>query len=1007
MSKPSSLVRDSIRNILIVFLCFAGPFLYAGYRLISEVNRQQAVRALDERAALVLQLLENDLQNKIQSLEHATGILKAKDFAQTKREDVESISKQFTGVVWSGLAGLDGKVLYSTQGILEGVDVNARPWFKAGLKKPSIMDRHDALLLASKLPPRSDPYKFIDMAVPVYSRDNSLEGVLAIHMDWTWYQNQFTELLGVQLASSIISTVITGKDGELRVAKLGVGQTPANFKEMLLEIKAHSEAESASPSAQNGQYLITSLAPPEKSKLASLGLTVHLLQPAHVVTNQSISAITLAMLALLVGMLSISLLMVYSARRLSRRIANHLDVIEHRSIEEMEKSEATLPREAAPLMQRTRELFTRARTKAQLLKQQLAIAESSFTEINSLIQQAPVAIAMFDRDMNYLACSELWKRIYLHSGGNPIGKSHYELVPNIPEEWKVFHQRGLAGEALQKSNDSWTDASGEQFWLHWSIEPWKDKSGAVGGLIIATADVTQSHKAQVALAASEERFQLAMEGSSDGLYDWDVASGEVYLSPGWKKMVGYQPDELPDEFDVWKRLLHPDDRLASEAYLNKVIADPEALSLGFSFRLAHKSGAWVKVLSRGKILRDQQGNAIRVVGTHFDRTEIENLQSELQEAWVHAQAEAKSNETKSRFLATVSHEIRNPLNAVTGFARLIADESTEPHVSRFAQMLNQTTDSLRLILNDILDFAKIDAGKLEIIEADFNLSELMDTLGESARLQCVEKSISFELTKQWCSGYYFRADAGRIRQIAQNLLSNAVKFTAEGAVRFKVSMHKLDASHEQMVMEVTDSGRGIPAEKLDLLFKPFSQIHNDSFNKIGGTGLGLTIVKSLAEAMGGTVSCESKEGVGSTFTVKLPLRKGLESPIKPVLKDTAKSSKRILIADDMPSNLHILNAFLSRRGHQVSTAENGRVALEKLQTENFDFVLLDLDMPELSGLEVVSAIRAGEGLNQNAVFACVTGHAMQETMQATLGAGFDVFIPKPVDFDQLLFELNR
>jgi PAS domain-containing protein len=440
---------------------------------------------LDERAALVLQLLENDLQNKIQSLQHATSILKAKDFAETRRQDVEAISQQFNGVVWSGFAGLDGKIVFSTQGILEGVDVNARPWFKAGLTKPSILDRHDALLLASKLPPRADPYKFIDMAVPVYSRENEPKGVLAIHIDWTWYQNQFSELLGAQHESSVISSVVTGKDGELRVATLGAGQSADDLKQMLLEINANSSSVAKSSNPPQGRYLISTLPAPEKSKLASLSWTVHLLQPAQVVANQSISAISLAMSALLVGMLAISLLMIYSAKRLSVRIAKHLDVIEHRSIEEMEKSEATLPREAAPLMQRTRELFTRARTKALMLKQQLAMAETSFTEINSLIHQAPVAIAMFDRDMKYLACSELWKKIYIAPGENPIGQSHYKMVPNIPDRWKEFHQQGLAGLALQRNNDCWTDGSGEMFWLNWSIEPWKDKGNQVGGIIIA------------------------------------------------------------------------------------------------------------------------------------------------------------------------------------------------------------------------------------------------------------------------------------------------------------------------------------------------------------------------------------------------------------------------------------------------------------------------------------------------------------------------------------------
>lgn len=1007
MFKQSSLVRDAIRNILIVFLCFAGPFLYAGYTLIAQVNKQQALTSMDERAALVLQLLENDLQNKIQSLQHATKILKAKDFSQTSREDVESISKQFNGVVWSGLAGLDGKVQFSTQGILEGVDVNARPWFKAGLNAPSILDRHDALLLASKLPPRSDPYKFIDMAVPVFSRENELKGVLAIHLDWTWYQNQFSDLLGSQPASSVISSVVTGKDGELRVAQLGSGQTAADLAQMLLEIKARSAAENSLPGAQQGHYLISTIQPPPKSKVGSLGWTVHLLQPAQVVASQSISAISLAMSALLVGMLSISLLMIYSARRLSVRIARHLDVIEHRSIEEMEKSEATLPKEAAPLMQRTRELFTRARTKAQLLKQQLAIAETSFTEINSLIQQAPVAIAMFDRDMKYLACSELWKRIYITPGQDPIAQSHYQVVPNIPDQWRFYHQRGLQGEAIQRSNECWTDGDGKVFWLNWSIEPWLDKSKNVGGIIIATQDVTESHVAQIALAASEERFQLAMEGSSDGLWDWTVTDGTVYLSPGWKKMLGYRVDELANHYEVWRSLLHPDDVEASEAYLNQVISDRTADSLAFSFRLAHKNGAWVKVLSRGKILRDKDGNATRVVGTHFDRTEIEKLQSELQEAWVHAQAEAKSNEAKSKFLATVSHEIRNPLNAVTGFARLIVEETTEPNVRRYAQMLNQTTDSLRLILNDILDFAKIDAGKLEIVESDFNLSDLIDTLGESARLQCAEKSIQFEVIKNWDSGSFFKGDVGRIRQIVQNLLSNAVKFTSAGVVRLEVSSRRIDKRLEEVTLEVSDTGRGIPSEKLDMLFKPFSQLHSDSFSKFGGTGLGLTIVKSLAEAMGGQVSCVSAEGVGSRFKVVLPLHPGLAPTLKAELKDAPPTGKRVLIADDLPSNLHILSAFLSKRGHAVTTVENGQMALEKLQSEAFDFVLLDFDMPEINGPDVVRMIRLAKGPNQASTFACVTGHAMRETMEAAQEAGFDFFIPKPVDFDQLLVAVNQ
>ena len=999
MPKQSSLVRGAIQKILFLFVCTAGPLLYAGHWLIGESNHQVAFQSMNERGALVVQLLENDLQNKLQLLEHATGVFKIKDFSEVNRADVEDISSKFNGVVWAGLADVDGRVLYSTQGVLEGVSVKTRPWFKAGLVKPAVMDKHDALLLASKLPPRADPYKFIDITVPVFSRENVLKGVLGIHLDWTWYQNQFSELLGAQSSSSLISIVVTGPDGKLRLAKLGKEQVPGDIQDMLQEL--------GSPDSQRGDYLVVSVAPAKTSRLASLGWTVNLLLPEKSVSQQTFSAVSLAFVALLVGMLAISVLMVDSARRLSRRIGKHLDVIESGSIENMAVSEQTLPREAMPLMVRTRELFGKASQRAQLLQEQLEKAELSFTEINSLIQQAPVAIAMFDQDMVCLACSGLWKKTYCVSGFDPIGSIWVQSLTRLDGQWDRLCARGQAGEALQRENELWVDAKGREIWVNVSIEPWKNQEGLVAGIVVATQDVTQSHLAQAALAASEERFQLAMEGSSDGLWDWNTQTGEVYLSPGWKKMLGYEPHELENSFETYKNLFHAPDWLPAQTQLNKTIANSTADSLSLTFQLLHKKGHLVKILSRAKIIRDSNGQALRVVGTHLDRTEIENLQQALQEAWVLAQAESKSNEAKSRFLATVSHEIRNPLNAVTGFARLIAEETTNDRVGRYAQLLNQTTDSLRLVLNDILDFAKIEAGKLEIIEADFNLAELMDGLAESTRLQCQEKFVSFELTKEWNAGFLFKGDAGRIRQITQNLLSNALKFTAQGLIALRVFSKEVDALKANIVIEVADSGRGIAKDKLDSLFKPFSQVHNDSASKFGGTGLGLTIVKSLAQAMGGEVSCQSEEDVGSVFQVHLTLLKAEKAASSAPKPEAATRSKRVLIADDMPTNLQILNAFLTKRGHRVTTVQTGTAAFDLLQTEAFDFVLLDLDMPGMSGFEVVKAIRNETGPNQKAVFACVTGHAMRETMGAVHAAGFNLFIPKPVDFDQLIAAVSH
>lgn len=998
MTNQRSLVSHTLRYISLVLILMLAPLFFAGHFFMDSANRKSELQNLQARAGLIAQLLEIDLRSKLQSLNQSAEFLKTISLQQINREQIEFISGKFDGVAWSGLAGLDGKVKYATQGLLEGADVSKRPWFKAGQQEPSILDVHDALLLATKLPPREDQYKFIDIAVPVYGIDRQLQGVLAIHFDWSWYQKKFESLLSDYSAELPVSIVITGPSGDFRVARLSEGLGQKDLNDMLSHLRPDYQGEP--------DYLTYSYLPPDRSLLKALDWSINVMLPESYVMGKTNTAILISIFTLVVGMVVMSLIFLVLSKKMSIDIVEHLKLIEKESFSEVEQSEKKLPRELLPIMTKIKDLFQGVFMRAQLTKQELIKAQNSYTETNSLINQAPVALAMFDSKMCYLACSELWQKRYLPNGVDPIGKSHYDLVPGLPDAWIECHKRGMQGEVIRTYDDCWDRLDGERMWLDWTIQPWKSKSGKVGGIILATIDVTQKHLALAALEQSEERFQLAMQGSNDGLWDWHLPSNTVYFSPSWKSMLGYADDELSNSLETWNKLLHPEDRATAQEYIDQVVADPNVFAISLQFRLAHKNGDWIKVLSRGKILRDDSGKAVRLVGTHFDRTEIENLQDELQEAWVVAQAETRSNEMKSSFLATVSHEIRNPLNAVTGFSRLIADETTESNVAKYAQLLTQTTDSLRLILNDILDFAKIEAGKLEIVESVFNLSELSDALAEAVRLECVQKSISFELSKQFVSGTIFTSDVGRIRQMTQNLLSNAIKFTSSGSIKMRVVTRTLSDEKDLLSIQVIDSGIGIPDHKLAKLFKPFSQAHNDSDGLLGGTGLGLTIVKSIAEAMGGDAFCESVEGEGSTFTVEIPLRKadGFASEIKK--ENRSLHSRKILVVDDMPINLHILKSFLDKRGHQVITVDRGQKAVDLLQRDAFDFVLLDLDMPDMTGIEVIKTIRALNTPNVDAQFVCVTGHAMQTTAEMTKNAGFDFFLSKPIDFDVLLSILN-
>ena len=486
----------------------------------------------------------------------------------------------------------------------------------------------------------------------------------------------------------------------------------------------------------------------------------------------------------------------------------------------------------------------------------------------------------------------------------------------------------------------------------------------------------------------------------NGLLDW---AGNL------AHMLGYEDHEIGASTEVWQSLLHPDDSERAQASMRDCLVNRETTNFLETFRLAHKDGHWVTVLSRAKIIRDSQGMAIRMVGTHLDRTEVEALEGALSEAWIKAEAETQSNEAKSKFLAAVSHEIRNPLNSIAGFARLIRDEVDNPELENYAQLLLQTTGSLNLILNDLLDFAKIEAGRFELSMGQFNLQSTVDELAQGARVLCDDKQIGFKLESALIPANLYIGDVVRVRQIIQNLLSNAIKFTHKGGVLLKLSISPSDGDFDCVTVEVGDTGIGMSEDKLRDLFKPFSQVHAADGNVYGGTGLGLSIVKSLVELMGGQVSCQSEAGKGSTFLVKFKLKRSdeLYKPVGTAQDLEVKIKRRVLIADDAPSNLKILQTFLVKRGHFVCAASDGREALKLLGEHEFDVVLLDMDMPGKTGLEVVREVKESGSLNSRAKFACLSGHGAESMSDSALEGGFEQFFTKPLNLDDVLSSVNQ
>lgn len=993
MSSNISLLQRAHLLVLLLALFLGLPVVAAGTWLIYEQSAKDKQDMLSERGPLVIQLIENDILAKKQALHSAATLLEAERIDQVTQHQLDGIVQNFSGVIWAGVTDTQGTVLLSYQDLIKGANVSKRPWFQEGLKKESVLDRHDAVLLAKLLPQREDPYRFIDIAVPIHSSKGETIGVLALHLDWIWYQHQFPGLIGNTTDSASVSYAVFGKDNELRLLKA------ASMDESQL---ANLDYKTGIATKLQENYYFFRQVGPKKGVMDELDWTLYVLQNKDVSNKTVFSSALFAFFTFLTGLIAATLLFLHLAKRVSRTSSQFVDALVHKNPQNLARLKPLLPTEMIPLSIKAESLIAELKNQRAEIERALSEVRRSYMGIQLLIAQAPIAIAMFDRQMNYLVCSELWRNTYLPDTTDPAGRCHYDLIPNLPDNWKLAHQAGMDGSTVCKKDDCWTDGKGNKHWLDWTVQPWITNEDSIGGVIIITEDVTEANQAKLALAESEERYHLAMQGSHDGLWDWNMQTDRIYFSPSWKSMLGYAPHELKNCFATWEDLLHREDLESAKKAFSDAIEDKTKTQYTNTFRMMHRQGHCVSILSRGIIVRDEQGNPIRTVGTHLDRTEIIALQGKLDEAWLVAQAEARANEAKSKFLATVSHEIRNPLNAVCGFARLIEDEVSEPELKRHAQLLGQTASSLNTLLNDLLDFAKIDLGKLEIINEPFDLSTLLESLSESTQLLCRNKKLGFEFSKRWTGSTGYVGDAGRIRQIIQNLLSNAIKFTHVGQITLRVSTAETSPNEEQVTIEVEDTGIGMPNDRLDRLFKPFSQINSETYNQYGGAGLGLSIVKSLTELMGGKVAFESREGAGSKFSVVLQLRTCQEAARNELGVNAAITPRKVLIADDSPTNLKILSLFLSKRGHQVVCAADGNQAVEHLHTKNFDYVILDMDMPGQSGLQVVSQIKHSASPSANAVFACLSGHADKSSNAAAFDKGFDKFFAKPVDWDEIL-----
>lgn len=524
-------------------------------------------------------------------------------------------------------------------------------------------------------------------------------------------------------------------------------------------------------------------------------------------------------------------------------------------------------------------------------------------------------------------------------------------------------------------------------------------------------------KAERSLKSSEDRFTLAVEGTQDGVFDWDIENNRVFYSKKYFALLGEERASCTDEVDVFLDRLHEDEKEQVWAVVEQYLAG-ELSEYAQEFRMKHASGRWVWVQARAKALFDKNGKAYRMVGAHTDITHLKKAQEKLE---ADKQEAMEANRAKSEFLAHMSHEIRTPLTAISGIAEILTKQSKDfsEKQRQLVGTLSNSTATLKELVNDVLDFSKIESGEIELHDEVFELDKIFEETISMMAIKANEKGISFVFDYDIDNKTSFLGDGMRVRQILVNLVSNAIKFTNEGGVTIKAAYEDRD-NNEYLRVDVSDTGIGIEPENFDIVFERFKQADASVSRRFGGTGLGLPISKKLSQMMGGDIFVSSEFGKGSTFSLILPARladvqskpersglsnRKLTDKIRAALDDDYK----VLIVEDYEGNIVVVEYILEELGLKYDVTRNGREGFEAWKEKHYDLILMDIQMPEMDGFTATHKIRETEkqeGLEATPIIG-MTAHALVADKDRCIQAGMSSYLPKPLVENDLKREILK
>jgi PAS domain S-box-containing protein len=663
-----------------------------------------------------------------------------------------------------------------------------------------------------------------------------------------------------------------------------------------------------------------------------------------------------------------------------------------------------------------RDITERRQAEQELTEQRILLA-STFDTI-------PDIIFVKDRDGRYLKCNPACAEFMGRPVEDIVGSTDHELFGDeIGDDFRERDRLVIEG-GERSTHEEWvTYPDGSRRLLETTKVPFRDCGGGMGGILGVSRDITERHLAAERLAEAEERSRLVLESTGEGIFGVDAQGRAMFANRAAAELLGYAKEELLGE-GIHDLIHHS--RIDGRPYPVEECPMHAAFTDGTASKvddevLWRKDGTAFAVEYTSTPLRKDRQLAGAVI-VFRDITERKEAETALLQARDDALA---ANKAKSAFLANMSHELRTPMNAIIGYSEMLMEEAEDLELEDFGpdlEKIHRAGNHLLGLINDILDLSKIEAGKMQLYFERFSVGGMLQDIAATVEALVRKKNNRFEIRGAEGVGE-MKSDLTKVRQTLFNLISNAAKFTENGEIVLSVRRERDEAAVEWLSFAVSDTGIGIPADKIDELFEEFTQADVSTTRKYGGTGLGLAITKRFCKLLGGSIEVRSEVGEGSTFTIRLPAEGTAAkpaaaetsalpesaSPVEPAASDAtrpvagAASRGTVLVIDDDPTVRDLLSRNLHRDGYDVLLAENGERGLELARTHAPAAITLDVMMPGLDGWTVLRTLKADEATRDIPVIMITI--VDDKTLGYTLGAA--EYLPKPLDRRQLREALAR